>query len=174
MYCRAGFNIIARFDLDTRAITAQLPIDDSLHRGSHSLFSTGYNYYDLAVDENGLWVVYAFKPSAAEEALPDSLFVALLEPDYLDIEKTWNVTVKRGDYANSFIAHGILYLLDSATNTNTHFSFVYDLYDQSRIPLSLPFVNVYKKNQMLSYDSANQKIMAWDAGRIISYPIIAE
>lgn len=167
--CRAGFNIIARYDLDTRTITAQLPIDESLHQGSHNLFSTGYNYYDLAVDENGLWVIYAYK-TGLEESWPNSLLVAKLEPNYLDIEKTWNVTVTgRENYANAFIAHGILYLLDSATDKNAHLSFIYDLYSQTQISNSITFKNVFQKNQMLSYDFAKKNILAWDAGRVLSY-----
>ena len=170
---RAGYNTIARYDLETRTGTAQLSIENSLHRGSQNLFCTGYNYYDLAVDENGLWVVYAYQEGMMTAALPDTLMVAKLEPNYLDIEKTWNVTVTRNDYCNSFIAHGILYLLDSATDKNTQFSFVYDLYSHTSIDISLPFINVFGKNQMLAYGSSKAIILAWDAGRIISYPILA-
>ncbi|XP_067933097.1 uncharacterized protein [Watersipora subatra] len=172
---RAGLSMIARYDLKTLAVTAQLTIDDALHRSSQSLFSTDYNYFDLAVDENGLWVAYAFKERELEEAYPNSLLVAKLEPNYLDIEKTWNVTVMRGDYANSFIAHGILYLLDSATDRNAQLSFIYDLYSNSVLQASIPFTNVFGKNRMLAYDFSNTpNIMVLDNGRIVSYPILAD
>lgn len=173
-FCRAGLNIIARYDLESRAITAQLPIDQSLYRGASSLFSTSYNYYDLAVDENGLWVIYAFKPQVAESAWPDSLLIAKLEPNYLDIKKTWNVTVSRQSFSNAFIAQGILYLLDSSTDKNTQFSFAYDLYSNLAVDISLSYMNVFGNNHMLAYDFGKKGIMAWDDGKITYYPIVSQ
>jgi len=75
--------------------------------------------------------LYAYKPDIIEPALPNTLMVSKLEPNYVEIEKTWNVTVSRADYSNAFIAQGILYLLESGTELNSQISFAYDLYSIS-------------------------------------------
>lgn len=167
-------NQVGRYDLESKTFVSQLEVDDSLYRGSASLFNTEYNYYDLSVDENGLWLIYAFKPEASKPAWPDSLLIAKLEPNYLDIEKTWNITVTRGKFCNSFIAQGILYLLESCTTKQTSFSFAYDLYSDEVVNISLPFINAFRNNKMLSYEYSRpnrQNILAYDGRNIISYPI---
>lgn len=99
------------------------------------------------------------------------LVVAKLHPISLEIEKTWNVSVSRLEYANGFITQGILYLLDSGTAKNSQISFAYDLYSDSRVPLSpLAFTNIFNKNKMLAYDYHDKWIIAWDGGRLVSYP----
>jgi len=172
-------NSIARYDLAAKVITAQLQVEDSLYRGSESLFNTEYNYYDLAVDENGLWLVYAYKPLPRERAVRHTLLVAKLEPNYLEIEKTWNITVDRHAHSNSFIVDGVLYLVKSGTDPMTTISFAYDLYNYEELSINLPFANVFGDNKMVSYNPVSnlnknpigKDIMAWDNGKIVSYRI---
>jgi len=118
--------------------------------------------------------LYAYKPDIIEPALPNTLMVSKLEPNYVEIEKTWNVTVSRADYSNAFIAQGILYLLESGTELNSQISFAYDLYSNSEVDLSLPFTNAFRNNRMLSYRPDNKAIMAWDGKNIVVQPILSE
>lgn len=166
--------MIARYDLETKGITTQAKIDQSLYRGNTYLFDTEYNYYDFAVDENGLWLLYAHKPSNTEATLANMLVIAKLEPNYLEIERHWNITVTRKNYCNAFIAQGILYLMESCDTKNTEISYAYDLYNNREIRVSISFINVFEHNRMLSYDYLSRNIMSWDNGRLISYPILAE
>ena len=166
--------MIARYDLESKVITAQLPIEESLYRGSTSLYATDYNYYDLAVDENGLWLIYAYKTHMSEPADPNLLIIAKLESNYLDIEKSWNITVPRENYRNGFIAQGIVYLLENSSTKSTKISFAYDLYADTPIEIELPLHSEFKNIRMLSYDFATRDILAWDGVNIISYPILAQ
>lgn len=166
--------MIGRYDLESKVVTAQLPIEESLYRGSSTLFATGYNCYDLAVDENGLWLVYAFQSHMSEPAHPETLLVAKLESNYLDIEKTWNITVPRNSFRNSFIAQGILYLLKNENTKRTQISFAYDLYSNAPIEIELRLHSEFRDIKMLAYDYASRNIMAWDGKNAVTYPIISE
>lgn len=166
--------MIARYDLESKVITAQLPIEESLYRGSTSLYATDYNYYDMTVDENGLWLIYAYKTHMSEPANPDLLLITKLESNYLDIEKSWNISVTRDNYRNGFIAQGIVYLLENTDSQSTKISFAYDLYANSPIEIELPLHSEFRNIRMLSYDYATRDILAWDGRNIVTYPIIAE
>lgn len=163
--------MIGRYDIESRSSSMNYLIDESLYRGPTSLYSTSYNYYDFSVDENGLWLIYAYKPTSIKPAIEDMLVIVKLEPNQLDFEKTWNITVGRRNYCNGFISQGIFYLLESCTDEQTSISYAYNLYQNEELTVDIPFKNVFKSNRMLSYDYLGRRILAWDYGRVISYPV---
>jgi len=135
-------------------------------QGTEYLYSTEYNYFDLAVDENGLWLIYA----AQEER--QFLLVSKLDADDLTIQKTWNVTVRHRQFGNGFVACGLLYLIRDVVSPSTTIDYAYDLYTKQRRDVGLTFNNPYRMNNMITYNHAERQIYSWDRGHLLTYPLL--
>jgi len=135
-------------------------------QGTEYLYSTEYNYFDLAVDENGLWLIYA----AQEER--QFLLVSKLDADDLTIQKTWNVTVRHRQFGNGFVACGLLYLIRDVVSPSTTIDYAYDLYSKQRRDVRLTFNNPYRMNNMITYNHAERQIYSWDRGHLLTYPLL--
>ena len=143
-------------------------LHNAAFNGKDYVYSTEYNYFDLAVDENGLWVIYA------AEAEPHSLLVSKLDPTRLEVEKTWNISVTHQQFGNGFIVCGVLYLVQDATQPTTNISFAYDLYAKQVVVLPGPIklLNPFQMNIMIAYNPTDKKIYSWDNGNQLVYPIL--
>ncbi len=169
-YHRTGFNEIVRYDLRKEATKAKNSMPHAAYHGKAYVYSTQYNYFDLAVDENGLWAIYG------EEGKPGVLLVSKLDPNKLEIEKTWNITVDHQLYGNGFVTCGVLYLVKNTRVKNTVIDFAYDLYTKERLTfdnsMGLQFTNPFQMNNMVSYNPQEKKIYGWDRGNQLTYPLL--
>lgn len=69
------------------------------------MFNLSYNYFDIAVDENALWVLFHFEDS-------DFLSVTKVDVKNFTIYETWNLTmINHKEVANGFVVCGVLYLV---------------------------------------------------------------
>jgi len=138
-------------------------------QGKDYLYSTEYNYFDLAVDENGLWAIYAV------ENEHNFLLVSKLDPYDLTIQKTWNITVRHRQYGNGIIACGLLYLIEDVTSPATAINYAFDLYTKQNLDINnVEFNNPYEMNTMIVYNHAERQIFSWDRGHLLTYPLLLE
>ena len=166
-YHRAGHGDVVKYNLINNTIDAKVHFHKAAHSGLEFLYSTEYNFFDLATDENGLWVIYA-----GEDDL-DHVLVSKLNPDDLSIMKTWNISVRHREYGNGFITCGTLYLVHDTRAKTTTIDFAYDLYTKEKIPsISLRFTNPFQMNNMISYNPSDKKIYSWDKGNQLTYPLL--
>lgn len=165
-YHRAGQSEIVRYDVVRRTIAARLHLPDSNFNGNTFLYASEKNYFDLSVDENGLWLIYA---AASDE---DSVRVTKLNPWNLAKLKTWNISVRHREYGNGFVVCGILYLVKDTNSKNTVVDVAYDLYNEKMLSVRLKFTNPFKMNNMISYNPQERKIYGWDRGNQITYPVV--
>jgi len=135
-------------------------------QGTEYLYSTEYNFFDLAVDENGLWAIYA------AENEPDFLLVSKLDPNTLTIQKTWNISVSHRQYGNGIVVCGLLYLIKDVTSTSTTIDYAFDLYTKQRLDVNLGFNNPYQLNTMITFNHAERLIFSWDRGHLLTYPLL--
>ena len=166
IYHHAGHNKIIKYDLARETVVATLSLPDAVYQGKDTVFSTEYNYFDIEVDENGLWVIYG---SAVN---PTSLLVSKLEPESLRVMKTWNITVNHRHYGNGFITCGVLYLVKNTRLKTTVVDFAYDLYTKQEVNVRLKFTNPFQMNNMISYNPREKKIYSWDKGNVLTYPLL--
>jgi hypothetical protein len=165
-YHRAGFNEIIRYDLTTNESMAKVHFTKAAFQSKDYVFSTEYNYFDLSIDSNGLWAVYA------AESEPDYLLVSKLDLEHLTIEKTWNISVRHQQYGNSMIVCGVLYLIKDVTSKKTLIDYAYDLYTKQTINISLQFHNPYQMNNMIAYNHVERTIYSCDKGHLLTYPLL--
>jgi len=135
-------------------------------QGDDYLYSTDYNFFDLAVDENGLWVIYA------AENERNFLLVSKLDPVDLTIQKTWNITVRHRQYGNGFVACGLLYLIKDVTSPTTIIDYAFDLYTKQLLDVNLGFNNPYQMNTMITFNHAERQIYSWDYRHLLTYPLL--
>ncbi|ELU00885.1 hypothetical protein CAPTEDRAFT_221151 [Capitella teleta] len=164
---RSGHNEIVKYNFRNESIEAKRHLKNAAHRGLEYLYHTQYNFFDLAIDENGLWVIYA----ANDE--PEYTLVSKLNPDDLVIEKTWNITVKHREYGNGFVTCGVLYLIRDTHAKTTVIDFAYDLYLKEYVSnVRLKFTNPFQMNNMVAYNPKEKQIYSWDKGNQLTYPLL--
>ena len=125
-------------------------------------------------DENGLWVVYG-RPRGNSS----KIHVMKLDPETLEMERVWRkLPFEVGEYKNSVIACGILYLVSEESQDNrARIEDSYDLYRDERNSVDVRMKIPFKRNTMLSFytNTSNRRIsslLAWDNGNLIKYPIL--
>ena len=162
-YQRRRSRTVLRYDLSSESIAARR---DLPHAGFHGQFPYswgGYTDIDLAADESGLWAVYS--TSKAKGAI----VISKLDPDTLEVRRSWETNIRKNSVANSFMICGRLYTVASYTSPNTTVNHVYDTETGQSKALAIPFRNKFRYTSMIDYNPAQKKILAWDNFHMISY-----
>ena len=165
-YHHEGHNEIIKFDLQKEQVVHRKRMRHAAFQRKKYVYATEYNFFDFAVDKNGLWVIYGHKK------LDEVLLVSKLDHVNLEVDKTWQVDVNHRSYGNGFITCGVLYLINSTTQINSKIDFAYDLYSQTKQNVSIDFTNPFGLNNMVSYNSVERNIHSWDKGNQLTYPLL--
>ncbi|KAM9376052.1 uncharacterized protein KZ484_008593 [Pholidichthys leucotaenia] len=147
----AGTNRLVKFSLNTRR-TKTLPMLNSRYRNLTYLFQNSKTYFKFAVDENGLWVIFA-------SGTGDNTMVAKLDPNTFFVESMINTAYPTTKAGNAFIACGVLYFTDDKDRRVTY---AFDLIN--KIPLDISF-DLRPANgilAMLSYYPNKKHLYTWD------------
>ncbi|NWI11498.1 MYOC protein, partial [Crypturellus soui] len=156
---------LAKYDLQQEAIGAEKELPDAGYHGQYPYSWGGYTDIDLAVDESGLWVIYS------TEKAKGAIVVSKLDPETLEIQRTWETNIRKQSVANAFIICGVLYTISSYTAPNATVNFAYDTATGTSRLLSIPFQNRYQYVSMVDYNPAERQLFAWDNFRMVAYPI---
>ncbi|XP_078113280.1 uncharacterized protein LOC144522230 [Sander vitreus] len=149
---KAGTNRLMKFDLNTSG-TNTLIMENSRYRQLTYLFPNSKTYFKFAVDENGLWVIFA---SNAD----DDMMVAKINPDTFIVELIINTHYPTTKAGNAFIVCGVLYFTDDKDRRVTY---AFDL--KKEIPLDASF-DLRPANgtlAMLSYYPNKKLLYMWDS-----------
>ncbi|NXD40501.1 MYOC protein, partial [Copsychus sechellarum] len=156
---------VARYDLRGETITAEREIPGAGYHGQYPYSWGGYTDIDLAVDETGLWVIYS------TEKARGAIVLSKLDPDTLEIRRTWETNIRKRGVANSFLICGTLYTVSSYSAPNATINFAYDTATGSSRALSIPFENRFRYLSMLDYNPAERQLFAWDSFNMVTYPV---
>lgn len=164
-YQKRRSRTIIRYDLASESVAARR---DLPHAGFHGQFPYswgGYTDIDLAVDEQGLWAVYSTNKAKG------AIVISRLDPQSLEVKKSWETNIRKNSVANSFIICGRLYTVASYTAPDTIINYIYDTEAGHGKAVSIPFKNKYRYNSMIDYNLAQRKLFAWDNSHMVSYDI---
>ncbi|KAG7228857.1 hypothetical protein INR49_008635 [Caranx melampygus] len=164
-YQRRRSRTIIRYDLASESIAARRDLPHAGFHGQYPYSWGGYTDIDLSVDEQGLWAVYS--TSKAKGAI----VISKLDPNTLEVKKSWETNIRKISVANTFMICGRLYTVSSYTAPNTMISHMYDTTTSQGKAVSIPFKNKYHYNCMIDYNLAQRKLFAWDNFHIVSYDI---
>ncbi|XP_034085728.1 LOW QUALITY PROTEIN: myocilin [Gymnodraco acuticeps] len=164
-YQRRRSRSLIRFDLASESIATRRELP---HAGFHGQFPYswgGYTDIDLSVDEQGLWAVYS--SSKAKGAI----VISQLDPNSLEVKRSWETNIRKNSVANSFIICGKLYTVASYTSPDTIINYIYDTRTSQGKSVAIPFKNKYRYNSMIDYNLAQRKLFAWDNFHMVSYDL---
>ncbi|NWR46159.1 MYOC protein, partial [Regulus satrapa] len=146
-------------------ITAEREIPGAGYHGQYPYSWGGYTDIDLAVDETGLWVIYS------TEKARGAIVLSKLDPETLEIRRTWETNIRKRGVANSFLICGTLYTVSSYSAPNATVNFAYDTATGTSRALGIPFENRFRYLSMLDYNPAERQLFAWDSFNMVTYPI---
>uniref|UniRef100_A0AAX7V2I1 Olfactomedin-like domain-containing protein n=3 Tax=Astatotilapia calliptera TaxID=8154 RepID=A0AAX7V2I1_ASTCA len=150
-YHNGGKNRIIKFGLKTKR-TQILTMPDTRYHNLTYLFRNSKTYFKFAVDESGLWVIFA---SNAD----DSTLVAKLDDDTFSIESVINTTYPTAKAGNAFIVCGVLYFTDDKDRRVTY---AYDLKKESPVDAGFDIRSGNGILAMLSYYPNKKILYVWD------------
>lgn len=142
---------VRRFDLETKRLHT-LHIDDALFNNLAYLIPNSKTYFKLAVDENGLWLIFA-------SSVDNSIMVAQLDQKTFSVTLYINTTYPRTKAGNAFIACGVLYVTDIK---DTRVTFAFDLLKGKPINMTFDLRSPGGVLAMLSYSPKDRHLYMWD------------
>ncbi|XP_041853951.1 uncharacterized protein LOC121648078 isoform X2 [Melanotaenia boesemani] len=146
-----GKNKLVKFDLSTRR-TSILIIPNTRYHNLTYLFRNSKTYFKFAVDENGLWVIFASNTE-------DNTMVAKLNPDTFTVEAFINTAYPTAKAGNAFIVCGVLYFTDVKDRRVTY---AFDLRTESPLDASYDLRPANGVLAMLSYYPSKRLLYMWD------------
>ncbi|CAI2317621.1 unnamed protein product [Caenorhabditis sp. 36 PRJEB53466] len=162
-YQRAGYPIISKFDFNTKQYS-QFEIPDAAYRGDQYLFNNSMTYFDLAIDENALWVMFHYQQE-------HFLSVAKVDINNLTIYETFNLTlVNHTDVSNGIVICGTIYLVESGAEQSSYIATAFDFYRNTYSQPLIKWINLYKNANMISYNAYDKRIYIYDHGYMLSVP----
>ncbi|XP_061095522.1 myocilin isoform X1 [Conger conger] len=164
-YQRRRSRTLLRYDLATESIASRR---DLPHAGFHGQFPYswgGYTDIDLAVDEQGLWAIYSTNKAKG------AIVASQLDPNSLEVKKSWETNIRKNTVANAFMICGRLYTVASYSSPNTTVNYMFDTATSESKSVAVPLRNRYRYNSMVDYNRVQRKLFAWDNFHMVSYDV---
>nr|XP_037845277.1 adhesion G protein-coupled receptor L3 isoform X27 [Chlorocebus sabaeus] len=162
---------IVKFDLRTRIKSGEAIIANANYHDTSPYRWGGKSDIDLAVDENGLWVIYATEQNNGK------IVISQLNPYTLRIEGTWDTAYDKRSASNAFMICGILYVVKSVYEdddneaTGNKIDYIYNT-DQSKDSLvDVPFPNSYQYIAAVDYNPRDNLLYVWNNYHVVKYSL---
>ncbi|XP_042530232.1 myocilin [Dipodomys spectabilis] len=156
---------VVRYELSTETVRAERDIPGAGYHGQFPYSWGGYTDIDLAVDETGLWVIYSTEDARG------AIVLSRLNPESLELERTWETNIRKRSVANAFVICGTLYTVSSYSSPDATVNFAYDTDTGSSWSLAIPFQNRYRYSSMVDYNPLERRLFAWDNFHMVAYDV---
>ncbi|XP_033826885.1 adhesion G protein-coupled receptor L1 isoform X1 [Periophthalmus magnuspinnatus] len=162
---------IVKYDLRTRIKSGEAIITNANYHDTSPYRWGGKSDIDLAVDENGLWVIYA------TESNNGRLVVSQVNPYTLRFEGTWETSFDKRMASNAFMACGVLYAVRSVYQDDDSEAggdlilYAYNTNRNREEPVSIPFPNPYQYISSVDYNPRDNQLYVWNNYNVLRYPL---
>uniref|UniRef100_A0A3P9HWM9 Adhesion G protein-coupled receptor L1a n=1 Tax=Oryzias latipes TaxID=8090 RepID=A0A3P9HWM9_ORYLA len=162
---------IVKYDLRTRIKSGEAIVTNANYHDTSPYRWGGKSDIDLAVDENGLWVIYA------TESNNGRLVVSQVNPYTLRFEGTWETSFDKRMASNAFMACGVLYAVRSVyqdDDSEAGGDLVMYAYNTNRAreePVNIPFPNPYQHISSVDYNPRDNQLYVWNNYNVLRYPL---
>ncbi|XP_054240096.1 adhesion G protein-coupled receptor L2 isoform X4 [Indicator indicator] len=162
---------IVKFDLRTRIKSGEAIINYANYHDTSPYRWGGKTDIDLAVDENGLWVIYATEQNNG------MIVISQLNPYTLRFEATWETAYDKRAASNAFMICGVLYVVrsvyqdnESETGKNT-IDYIYNTRLSRGEHVDIPFPNQYQYIAAVDYNPRDNQLYVWNNNFILRYSL---
>uniref|UniRef100_A0A8C6UQ99 Adhesion G protein-coupled receptor L3 n=1 Tax=Neogobius melanostomus TaxID=47308 RepID=A0A8C6UQ99_9GOBI len=162
---------IVKFDLRTRIKSGEAIIANSNYHDTSPYRWGGKSDIDLAVDENGLWVIYATEQNNGR------IVISQLNPYTLRVEGTWDTAYDKRSASNAFMICGILYVVKSVYEdddneaTGNKIDYIYNTELSKDGYLDIPFPNSYQYIAAVDYNPRDNLLYVWNNYHVVKYSL---
>uniref|UniRef100_A0A8C2BVU1 Adhesion G protein-coupled receptor L3 n=1 Tax=Cyprinus carpio TaxID=7962 RepID=A0A8C2BVU1_CYPCA len=162
---------IVKFDLRTRIKSGEAIIASANYHDISPYRWGGKSDIDLAVDENGLWVIYATEQNNGR------IVISQLNPYTLRVEGTWDTAYDKRSASNAFMICGILYVIktvyedDDSEATGNKIDYIYNTELSKDGYLDIPFPNSYQYIAAVDYNPRDNLLYVWNNYHVVKYTL---
>ncbi|XP_066482693.1 adhesion G protein-coupled receptor L2 isoform X1 [Tiliqua scincoides] len=162
---------IVKFDLRTRIKSGEAIINYANYHDTSPYRWGGKTDIDLAVDENGLWVIYATEQNNG------MIVISQLNPYTLRFEATWETTYDKRAASNAFMICGVLYVVRSVYQDNesetgkNSIDYIYNTRLSRGEYVDIPFPNMYHYIAAVDYNPRDNLLYVWNNNFILRYSL---
>ncbi|KAG5832739.1 hypothetical protein ANANG_G00294350 [Anguilla anguilla] len=162
---------IVKYDLRTRIKSGEAIIANANYHDTSPYRWGGKSDIDLAVDENGLWVIYA------TESNNGRLVVSQVNPYTLRFEGTWETAFDKRLASNAFMACGVLYAVRSVYQDDDSEAggdlvlYAYNTNRNREEPVHIAFPNPYQYVSSIDYNPRDNQLYVWNNYNVLRYPL---
>ncbi|XP_029284858.1 adhesion G protein-coupled receptor L2 isoform X6 [Cottoperca gobio] len=160
---------IVKFDLRTRIKSGEAIINNANYHDTSPYKWGGKTDIDLAVDENGLWVIYATEQNNG------MIVISQLNPYTLRFEATWDTTYDKRSASNAFMICGVLYVVRSTYEDNESevskslIDYIYNTKQNRGEYVDIHFPNQYQYIAAVDYNPRDNQLYVWNNFYILRY-----
>ncbi|XP_041126400.1 adhesion G protein-coupled receptor L2-like isoform X9 [Polyodon spathula] len=160
---------IVKFDLRTRIKSGEAIINNANYHDTSPYKWGGKTDIDLAVDENGLWVIYATEQNNG------MIVISQLNPYTLRFEATWETNYDKRSASNAFMICGVLYVVRSTYEDNESevsknlVDYIYNTKQTRGEYVDIPFPNQYQYIAAVDYNPRDNQLYVWNNYYILRY-----
>uniref|UniRef100_A0A3P9LER0 Adhesion G protein-coupled receptor L2a n=1 Tax=Oryzias latipes TaxID=8090 RepID=A0A3P9LER0_ORYLA len=160
---------IVKFDLRTRIKSGEAIINNANYHDTSPYKWGGKTDIDLAVDENGLWVIYATEQNNG------MMVISQLNPYTLRFEATWETTYDKRSASNAFMVCGVLYVVRSTYEDNESevskslIDYIYNTKQNHGEYIDIHFPNQYQYIAAVDYNPRDNQLYVWNNFYILRY-----
>ncbi|KAG7265434.1 hypothetical protein CRUP_038705 [Coryphaenoides rupestris] len=165
---------IVKFDLRTRIKSGEAIIANANYHDTSPYRWGGKSDIDLAVDENGLWVIYATEQNNGR------MVVSQLNPYTLRVEGTWDTAYDKRSASNAFMVCGVLYVVKSVYEdddneaTGNKVDYVYNTELSRDGFLDVAFPNSYQYIAAVDYNPRDNLLYVWNNYHVVNLALLAK
>ncbi|NXB21990.1 AGRL1 protein, partial [Rhagologus leucostigma] len=160
---------IVKYDLRTRIKSGETVVGAANYHDTSPYRWGGKTDIDLAVDEEGLWVIYATEGNGGR------LVVSQLNPYTLRLEGTWETGYAKRAASDAFMACGVLYVVrsvyldDDTEHLGNALVYAFDTRRGRGAALALPFPNPYQFVASVGYNPRDNQLYVWNNHFLLRY-----
>ncbi|XP_073767739.1 adhesion G protein-coupled receptor L2b.1 isoform X6 [Danio rerio] len=160
---------IVKFDLRTRIKSGEAIVASANYHDTSPYRWGGKTDIDLAVDERGLWVIYATEQNNGR------IVLSQLNPYTLRFEATWETVYDKRSASNAFMVCGVLHVVRSTYEENeseaskSQIDYVYNTKLGQGEYVNILFPNKYQYIAAVDYNPRDNQLYVWNNFYILRY-----
>ncbi|XP_005374269.1 PREDICTED: olfactomedin-4 [Chinchilla lanigera] len=156
---------IARVNLTTNAVAVDVWLPNAAYNNRFSYANVAWQDIDFAVDEHGLWVIYA------TEASTGNIVISLLNDTSLEVLNTWVTKQYKPSVSSTFMVCGVLYATRTLNTRTEEIFYYYDTNTRKEGNLAILMPKMQERVQSINYHPFDQKLYVYNDGYLLNYDL---